>query len=361
MSDTITLDQALDISYATMEDIRRKNPPLTYAYTTYAFWNRWWKGAQKSQGGDILEGHITLDTEGNARHSGLWAADATVKKNINTKFTIPWRHADGSMAWNFIELDINSGPARIYNVWDQQYKSCVRDLVDEMFTAVLTGPTSSSDNDLPYSMFDWLTIGTDGSTGGFTGYSGHYNDGSTPGATFNRGGIASSATSNARWASYYADHDGNIDDSLLQILDEACRKLNFQAPSTPEALDVDKVNFALYSTNNVAKKLNAFYAKSDDNMGYRPEGYQGVEPAYKGIPLVYVPPLDTANTSVYGTDPILGMNHNLIYPVVHTNWNFKISKRPDSNRHNVMTLWMDVLYAVFCENPRSAGFLVNQQ
>lgn len=356
-----TFEQSLDIWYATLPDIRRKNPPLTYAYSTYQFWNRFWKSAMRSKGGEELEGHITLDTEDNARHSGFWAADATTKKNINAKFTIPWRHADGAMLWNLIETDLNSGPARIYNVWEQQYRSCVRDLVEEIFLAVLNGPSSAADNDMPYSVFDWLTIGTNGSTGGWTGYSGHYNDGNEPGTTFDRGGIASSAASNSRWASYYADHDGNIDDSLMDMLDEAARKLNFQAPSTPEQLETDKVNYAIYTNNNVLNKFNAFYRKNDDNMGYRPAGYQGVEPTYSGIPMVYVPPLDTANTSVYGTDPILGLNHNLVYPVVKTGWNFRPTKRPDSNRHNVLTLWLDVVYNVFAENPRSAGFLINQQ
>jgi hypothetical protein len=353
------LDQALDIAYGTLQDIRRKTPPLTYAYSTYMFWNSFWKGAVKTVG-DQLEGYITLDSEGNARHSGWWDDDSTVKKNINKKFTADWVHAEGSMAWNLIEMDINSSPARIYNAWEQQYNACCRDIVEHMFPILFTGQTSSSDVDRPMGIGSILTLGTDGSTGGWTGYSGHYNDGSTPGATFNRYGIASSASSNSRWASWYADHDGDLDDSLLTILDGATMDLNFQAPTVPDGLPIDKCQFALYTTKNVRQKLNLFYAKSDDNMGYRPRDHFGV-PSFNGIPMVYVPPLDTANVSIYGTDPIFGINHKLLYPVVLKGWNFKITKRPDSNKHNVMTLFMDIVYQLWCENPRHAGFCISQQ
>lgn len=94
-------------------------------------------------------------------------------------------------------------------------------------------------------------------------------------------------------------------------------------------------------------------------MGYRPDQYNGAMPAFNSIPMVWTPPLDTANVSVYGTDPIIGINSNLLYPVVLRNWNFKISKRPDSNKHNVMTLFMDLVYQLFCENPRHAGMLIS--
>lgn len=353
------IDQALDVSYGTLQDIRRKTPPLTYAYSTFRFWNSFWRGGVKTVG-DELEGHITLDTEGNARHSDWWADDATVKKNINAKYTLDWVHAENSMSWNLLEFDINSSPARIYNVWQQQYNACVRDLIEHMFGIIFTGPISASDVDRPYAINDWLTMGADGAAGSWVGYSGHYNDGSTPGATFNRGGIASSSSSNARWASWYADHDGDLDDSLLTILDGATMDLGFEGPTVPETLPIDKCKFAMYTTKNVRQKLNLFYAKSDDQMGYRRDSHFGT-PTFNSIPMIHTPPLDTANVSVYGTDPIIGINHSLLYPVILRNWNFKITRTRDSKKHNVMTLFMDVAYQIWCENPRHSGFLISEQ
>ena len=353
----VTYEQNLDVAYATLWDIRRKKPPLaTYAYSNYQFYNTFFRGNVKTVG-KALEGNVTLGSEGNATHSGFWAQDSLIKDNINQRYRLGWAKATGGMMWNLIEQDTNQSPARIYDVWQQQYDSCVKDLVEEILDAVINGRTSSTDTNRPYSVFQWIGLGTHTSTGGFTGYWGCYNDGgSTPvSGGFDKGGIAADTYTN--WANYYADHDNNIDDSLLTILDTATRKLNFQPPVIPEKLPMDKLNYAMYTNDTVIKNLNAFFAKSDDNMGYRPESHYNT-PSFNRIPMVYTPPLDTANTDVYGTNPILGLNHNFIYPVILRNWDFRITKQSANLRHTVMELYMDLVYQIWCNSsPKYAGFL----
>ena len=361
----VTLADNLDLAYATLWDIRRKKPPLaTYAYPNYEFYNTFFRGNVKTTG-KALEGHVTLDKEGNAAHKGFWDADSLIKKNINTRYRLDWALATGGMLWNEIELAMNKAPARIYDIYQQQYDSCMMELVEEVFGKILTGLTSSSDRDNPMAVTQWVSPGTTGSTGGFTAYSGAYNDGDSTMASdaFNKGGISSSSTSNSDWANYFADHGGNIDDSLLATMDTAIRKLNFRPPVVPEKLPVESTKFALYTSNNVIEKLNTFYRHSDDQMGYHPGAYvnQGpVGPSINRIPLVYCPPFDTANTDVYGTDPILGLNHNFIYPVILKGYDFRIKKTSDSNRHNVMALYCDLVYNIWCNtSPKYAGFLVS--
>ena len=208
-----------------------------------------------------------------------------------------------------------------------------------------------------------MVLGTDGSTGGWTGYTGDYGDATS----FNVGGLASSATSNARWASYYADHDGNIDDSLLLILFKAMQKLSFRGPKVPKALDLNtagyKAKFDMYTNLNVQSQLAQLYAKADDQMGFRPQVHYGV-PHFLNVPLNYVPILDTADTTRYGTDPIFGINHELIYPIVHSSWNFKIGQpvnRAPGGQHLVMTVYGDLEYAIHGRNRRHAGYLISQQ
>lgn len=355
------LSNALDLAYAALRDIRRKRPPLaTYAYPNYDFYNTFFKGNVKTTG-KALEGHITLDSEKNASHGGIWDADALTKKNINQRYRLGWAYAKGGMLWNLVEQSINQSPAQIYDVWQQQYDSCVKDMVEEVLGKIITGLTSSSDTESPMGVCQWISPGTTGSTGGFTAYSGAYNDGDSTMASdaFNKGGISSSSSTNPDWANYFADHGGNIDDSLLATMDTAIRKLNFRPPVVPEKLPVERTKFALYTSNNVIEKLNTFYRNSDDNMGYRPDGYFGT-PSINRMPLVYCPVFDTANTDVYGTDPILGINHDAIYPVILKNWDFKISKTQDSNRHNVMALYMDLVYNIWCNtSPKYAGFLIS--
>ncbi len=355
--------QALDIWNATLQHIMTEKPALAnFAYNKYQFYNMFFRNAVKVKGGDHLEGHITLQSEGNASHAGIWDQDTLVKKNIGRKYTMPWRQAKGGMLWNLMETSLNSGAEKIYDTLEQQYESAIKDIIDEVYLAILTGQTSANDVTRPYSVFSWLPFGTASSTGGWTGYSGHYNDGNgASAATFDRGGIASSSTNNANWASYFADHAGNLDETLLTYVDRAIRKLNFQAPMIPKTVGEmnGNIDFSLHTNDNVISKLNTFYSKSDDNMGYNRDSHWGT-PTIKSIPLAYVDILDTARTSVYGTDPVLGLNHASIKPVIHQDWNFQEIDGKDPNRSVVLQKIIYLRYQIFAWNPRFAGFLISQ-
>lgn len=355
-------DLALDYWNATLQNIVTKQPALaTFAYTTYEWYNMFFQSAHKVKGGDSLEGHITLDSEGNAKLVGIWDQDALVKKNIQRKYTAYWRQAKGGMLWNLMETSINSGAQKIYDVLEAQYNSACKDIIETVYLSLLTGPTSATDLASPNSVFTWLRTGTASSTGGWTGYQSRYNDGNTPGTAYDTAGLNSSSSNNTGWASYYADHLGDIDESLLTLLDTAVRKLRFKAPVVPKTIGADNglVNFSMWTSDNVIKKLNTFYAKADDNMGYNRNSHYGT-PTFMSIPFAYCDILDTARTSLYGTDPIVGFNHSNIYPIIHQDWNFEEIDGKDPTRAVVLQKLMYLRYQMWCENPRWAGFLVSQ-
>jgi hypothetical protein len=353
---------ATDIWNATLQNIVTRMPALaTFAYTQYQPYNIFFKNAVKVKGGDSLEGHITLDSEGNARLVGIWDQDSLVKKNINRKYTAYWRQAKGGMLWNLMETSLNSGSQKIYDVMEQQYKSAVKDIIETVYLSMFTGPTSSGDDLSPNSINTWLRVGTASSTGGWTGYQSRYNDGSTPGTAYDTAGLTSSASVNPGWASYYADHLGNIDENLLSLLDTAVRKLRFSAPTVPSTVGEGNglINFSMYTSDNVLKKLNTFYAKADDNMGYNRDSHYGT-PTFMSIPFAYCDILDTARTSLYGTDPVFGINYSMLYPIIHQDWNFREVDAKDPNRAVVLMKLMYLRYQMWCENPKWAGFLVSQ-
>lgn len=356
-------DKALDIWNATLAHIMTKKPALAnFAYRKYQFFNMFFKNAMKVKGGDHLEGHITLLSEGNASHVGIWDQDTLVKKNIDRKYTVNWRQAKGGMLWNLMETSINSGAEKIFDVLETQYESAIKDIIEEIYLAILTGPNSASDVNAPNSIFTWLRLGSNNSTGGWTGYKSRYNDStSAVGTAYDTAGITSSSTVHSNWASYYADHNGNLDETLLTYVDRALRKLNFQAPIIPQKVGEmnGNVDFSLHTTDNVISKLNTFYAKADDQMGYHRDSHYGT-PTIKSIPLAYVDILDTARKAVYGTDPIIGLNHSSIFPVVHADWNFKEISGKDPNRSVVMQKVIWLRYNIFCRNPKDAGFLISQ-
>ncbi len=364
MSDTITLQQAVDFTNGTLQHINAKKPANTFLYSTYEFFNSFWKTAVKIRGGKYIEDHVNLGDEGNAKHSGIWDEDTHNVVNIEKKYRTDWVHSTTNFSYNLIEADLNRGGLEeIFDTVENKYDNMCREWVDEMFGKVFLTPNDSSDVLNPVGIAGWLPLGTDNSTGGWTGYTAKYADGNS----FNVGGLASSATSNARWASYYADHNGHIDDSLFMILFKAMQKLNFRGPKVPKALDLStpgySPTFDMYTSLNVQAQIAQLYAKADDQMGFRPQVHYGV-PYFMNIPLEYVPILDTADTYRYGTDPIFGINHNLIYPIVHSTWNFKISEpvnRAAGGQHLVMTVYGDVEYCIHGRQRRHAGFNISQQ
>lgn len=357
-------DLATDIWDATFQKIMTGEPKLaTFAYRKWGLFNLFFQNAKTIIGGDQLEGNITMDSEGNARLVGAWEQDSLVKKNINAQYTAKWRHARGGMMWNLLETSVNAGDQKIFNVLKTQFKSGMKDLYEAVYLALVTGLTSASDYDSPNSINTWLRVGTASSTGGWTGYQSRYNDGSTPGTAYDTGGLTSSSSVNTGWASYYADHLGNIDESLLSLLDVAILELGFQAPSVGVNVNTDLglrvPDFSMYSSKNVHKTLNTFYAKADDNMGYNKNSHWGT-PTFMSIPFAYCDLLNTARTSLYGTDPIFGINHSDLYPVIHSDWNFETVNTRDPNRSTVLKKIIWLKYQMWCDNPHDAGFLISQ-
>lgn len=354
----ISYSQAVDVVHGTLQNIRKNSCPLTFVYNTYNFFNSFWRNKLKVQGGKEIEREIALVDEGNAGLKNRWADDTHVIKNITKKYTVQWRFAKGNYSYNWPEMDLNNGPERIFDVLKLKYENALREMADAMYLACFLSPTGSSDEDNPHGIFSWLPYGTDDAVGSWNATSGHYNDGS--GTTFDVGNI--SATTYPRWASYYGDTNGDLDDSLLAQIDSATRQLYFEGPEYPEKIaGPANDKFSLYSNNNVIGNLNLLKYKSDDQGGYRLGDHFG-KPVMKGMTFKYIDILDTARPYQYGTDPIIGIDHSMIYPVVHSGWDFKIHKpEKDPLNHLILRGYIDTQFAIVGENRRRAGFLLSQQ
>lgn len=364
MSDNITLQQAVDFANATLQHFAAKKPAMTYLYENYSALNDFFGSTIKVQGGDYIEDHVNLGDEGNAQHAGRWDEDTHNVVNIEKKYRTDWVLSKTNLSYNLIEQSLNAGAKeKIFDMVQNKYDNMCREWADDVVQKLISTPASSEDKLTPVGISGWLPLGTNGSTGGWTGYTADYGDTSA----FNVGGLSCSSSVNPRWASYYADHDGNIDDSLFLLLFKAMQKLNFHGPKVPKMLDLSTpgvdAKFDMYTSLNVQAQLAQLYAKADDQMGFRPQVHYGV-PHFMNIPLNYWPILDTADTTRYGTDPIFGVNHQLLYPVVHSDWSWKITppiNRAPGGQHLVMTVYGDLLYAIHGRNRRHMGFLISQQ
>lgn len=356
----ISIEQSIDVGMATLSAHKKDALQLTFNESCYTPINMLF-GEKKEilGGGDNVKGWITLGDTGNARHISLWEEDTENVVNTDHEIKVDWTHASTNMSYNRIELGMNMDDSlRTYRYLNGKRQNMFREFSELLQTAIFLSPTSATDKKNPHGLTSWLSQGTDDSTGDFTGTLGRYNDGS--GSTYPVGGISGSTYS--RWASYYADHNGNLGDNLLVLLDRATRRTNFIPMIVPEKIGeaASFGNFRYLTNDNVIGNLNQLLLKSDDKVGVDLGKYHGLT-VYKGIPFVYVQQLDTANQYAYGADPLWGVNFDHYKTHVLAANNFVIGKPyPRDQQHNVLKVTVDLSYCFFCDNRQKLGFLINE-
>lgn len=364
----ITVEQAIDLGQATLESFEQDALQVALKHQSYEVLNQWFKGDKiQLDGGDRVTRYITLRDAGNAQHVRMYDVDTPNVANVDEVIRVNWTHAQVSFTYSIKELAMNKGNrSRIYSLLKQRRLNAFREFADLLEEAAWETPSSATDDRSPFGIPAWLAPMDNGETAGsqnFLGYKGYYTtaDDSTSQFT-NTGNVTSSATTNPRWANFYSDHQGNLDDRLLKRLARAFRKTKFQSPMfASQAIDPESSfsNFRLYTNDAVIAEVEEIARKSDDRLGADLGKYAG-STIYKGIPFKYVDVLDTELTFVRGANPIYGVNHNHFYPVCLDGENFRVNKPMSKvGQHNVVTVYVDLSYAYICDNRRVGGFLIS--
>ncbi len=362
MSADLTIEQAVDVGHATLASYRKEALQMTFNDISHELYNTWMAKAERDSG-DSIKDFITLKDTGNAKMISLWEEDSHNTVNTDYEIKVDWAHATTNMDYNRIELAMNTGnKVRIYKYLTGKQLNMYREFGELLQVKLVLPPASATDKKNPHGLASWLSLGTALSTGAWTGYLGRYNDGS--GTTYNVGTIASSSTDKPRWASYFADHQGNFGDNLLSLLGRATRKTHFIPTMLPTAVakETGPQPFRYYSNDNVIGNLEAIARKMDDNVGPDLAKYFG-RVLYKGVPFVYVSFLDNSSsyTEIMGTDPIYGVNHDYFKVRILRENDYALGKpTARDGSHNILTVPLDVSLAITDINRQRSGFLITQ-
>ncbi|MCJ7828714.1 MAG: hypothetical protein MUP81_03115 [Dehalococcoidia bacterium] len=357
----ISLSQFLTLLNATRDYFIPDKLTMTLTYPRYEVINDILRNRKKTATGERYTTNIQLENATNGGAVGMFfVQDVSNIYDTDQKIISEWKHYTNNVSYDLAQIDINRGDKiKEYDYIKSQKMAMYRKTADDIQEQWWSAPATSSDATSIFGPPCWLTKGTDNSTGGFTGTSGYYLDGNT----FDCGG--KSASTYPKWASYYADHNGNLNETLLDMMGDANRATDFEAPLIP-AGTVSGVETAVpkkvvyYTTNNVIKQVEKIARNSDDRIGFDLGKYAG-ETLYKGIPFRYVKQLDTASTYLWGTDPIYAINFDVLYPVVLQNWYFRTDEGKNAFAHNVVTEYVDLYWLVHCENRQGVGYLIDQQ
>lgn len=363
----ITIEQAIDLGYATLQAFKQDAIAQTLKHQTYEVVNRWLKGDKKVLGGGKkVTWDVNLRDANQGKHVNIGETDSPQIVQIARECEDNWVHYKNSFSYSRKELSMNlNNKTRIFNLFKNRRLNCARESCDDLEEAAWKTPSSSTDRKAPNGIPSWICqADTSAVTGAFEGYLPDYTTSAdTESAYTTIGGLACSSTTNARWANWYANHSNNLDDSLLKILRRSFRKTKFQTPVLAKmAIDPESGfnNFRLYTNSAVLDEIEELAHKSDDKIGYDLGKYAG-NVIFKGIPFMYVDSLDTELTYVYGKNPIFGVNHQHFYPIVLSGENFTWSKPMTQVGQNlVLTVYLDLSYAYVCDNRRAGGFLISQ-
>ena len=357
----ISLDQCLDLVNATNDDFILDKLSVTLNYPKYEMMNDFLSKRKKTTAGERYTSNIQLEDATNGGHVGmLFQNDTSNVNDTDHKVISEWKRYGNNVSYDQIQMSINKAyKTKQYDYLKSKKLAMYRKTGDDIQEAGWSVPISSSDATSVIGIPGWITMGTDDSTGGFTGGAGKYLDGTA----LTVGNLSS--TTYPKWNNWYADHKGNLDSTFLDTLGDANRATDFEAPIIP-AGKIDGVEtgmpskVAYYTSNNVIKQVEKIARNSDDRIGHDLGKYAG-KTTYKGIPLHYVKLLDTVQAYLWGTDPLFAINFDMLYPVVLDGWYFNVDQSKNAFSHTVITQYIDLIWLIHCENKQMGGFLISEQ
>jgi hypothetical protein len=358
----MTLAQFETLLNATDADFTPNKLAMTLNHKKYEVTNQILPRYKKTGSGTAYESHIQLEDSPNGGNVGMFFVQDNIQiYDTDQTITSNYRHYVNGCAYDEAQIDINRGDrVQRYNYMKSQRMAMHRKAADDIKEQWWSAPASASDGTSIRGPFGWLVQGDALDAGSFSGGDPYYLDGNT----YNAGGLATGTYS--KWKSYYADHNGVINDTILDIMGTANRKTGFEVPLVPNMQKINGVEtnvankVVYYTSDNVLKQIEKIARNSDDRIGYDLGKYAG-ETTYKGIPFRYNDIFDTASTYLYGTDPIVAINYNVLYPVVVRGWYFKKKIKENPFSHNAFNEFIDLYWCgAHCDNRQQCGYMINE-
>jgi hypothetical protein len=230
MAGGITAEQAIDLGYATLQAYEPNAVQMALKKTTYEVVNRWFPKAHKLSGGKRVDFDLSLGDTGNGMFKKMYGTDTPNVANVVKEGTVAWVDYQNSFSYAIQELEVNrDNKTRIFDLLRNRKLNCARETADELELAGWITPESATDTDKPHGIAGWIVPGTSDSNGAFYGYLPHYTTSDDASSTYSTiAGLSCSSTVNNLYANWYADHNGNLDDSLLKLLRLGSRLLWLQ-------------------------------------------------------------------------------------------------------------------------------------
>lgn len=357
----VAMADHLDLLRTTLKDLPKNRFEVMWTYQRYEFNRVFDEKKLTVDGGTSVKRNVVLDHTGQAKFRQMFDTDAVNVANVHKEIDVPWTQLSTQYAWDEVELltQMNSTKGYISLIKTRVNDSlwAWADLIEERGWQT---PTSATDNLYPYGIPYYLNrLNTGVTTGGFSGQTITYGDGST--GTTCAGIDASSQSKWRNWADVYT----TVDNSLLKKFRKAFRNTRFFPPrfinNPGQDAEVDRL---IYTEGDVYDSLCDLLDKRDDRNtpvdlmgGVRVRTNENGVPFVNGHPIVYVPYLDNDS---YGE--IYAVDWAKIRTVVQDGyWMKEKDPMQSPTQHTVAVVYIDGRCCILCLNRRTAGFVLHTE
>jgi hypothetical protein len=346
---SLTHDQIDDFVLATLDRYKRDQwIDISMILQEYHFASRWFKEKNRpEQGGVRLNWKLRVDNQGTAKHSGLYAVDATNRKNVLTEGKQEWSKQTVNYIYDIDEDAFQSGPETIIREMQLNEQGLYNDIFALMETAMWTKPANDSVNPRPPSGIPtWIVKNA---TLGFTGAD-------PAGFSSGVGGIATATY--PRWKNYTGPYVQVTRDDLIEKIVNAMDLTNFKPPAPYPEIGGGDAQWGLYTVHSVLATCRQLLQSNNDNLGADVGRWSG-EVLVRGVPLTWVPALTESGSDAYDSSaPVYGLNWKKFEYVYKTGRSMlKHPPKQAAMQHTVRERYMDNWGNFACYDRRQGGFV----
>ncbi len=276
-----------------------------------------------------------------ARHVGWTEADTPSISDLLTTLNIPWRHATTNWSYKRQEMLMNRGKSLVTNVIKARRIGAMIDMVEKFENGGWTCPTSSDDDTepfgIPYYAVKNNTVG--------------FNGGAATGHTTVAG---VSQTLHPKYKNYTGQYTNVSKPDLIKKMRTMKRKTGFKSPvDVPDYFRGKGMRYRVYMNEATISTIEEVGESQNENLGRDIASIDGVNMAFRGHPLRYVPKLDE-DTS----DPVYFLDHSTWQVVALAgDWMRETDPIRDPEKHDWFTVYLDTTYNFLCLDRRRNGVL----
>ena len=284
--------------------------------------------------GTSISTNVMVGNSGNARNTGLYAADNTNAADIMKTTSIPWRHSTTSYLIENREVSMNREPARIVDMVKTRRADAMIALAELMEANFWGKPVDSNDTETPWGIDYWLVANA---TEGFNG--------GVPAGFSDVAGLDPAVYD--KWRNWTAQYTDVTKIDLIRKMRQACTKTKFKSPiAQPNYNGPPKQG--LYANYATIAAMEEVAEAQNDQLGNDLASKDGIT-LFRGMPLNYVPYLDSN-----AKNPVFGINWaDFKTAILSGEFLRESAPKEAATSHNVLETFVDLSYNFMLRDRRS--------